>query len=204
MPSVTKPHAIAMVFALALPLTGCDQATPTSTSEVAALRAASARAARTTGAFVFRGSVPGALLMLDFDRERTLVIGHTAAQLAGICASGLFPEEITEHDLFGPHGTLHIIAKAKSLPAVVWPVVGFDPCADLQGVTPEAEGIASGIYTDNDFFNNNNGAGSFGLSARGRLTETATGRPVQLHAKFRNVFLPDGTVKLPVIHIILR
>ena len=36
------------------------------------------------------------------------------------------------------------------------------------------------------------------------MTETATGRPVQLHAKFRNVFLPDGTIKLPVIHIILR
>jgi hypothetical protein len=166
--------------------------------------AAAAKAVRTTGAFVFHGDLPGGLLMIDFDRERTLLIGNTAAQLADICATGLFPEEITEHDVLGPNGTLHELVRAKSLPAVDWPVLSVDPCADLLGLAPEAEGIASGIYTDNDLFDNGTGAGSFGISARGRMTETATGRPVQLDAKFRNVFLPDGTIKLPVNYIILR
>ena len=69
---------------------------------------------------------------------------------------------------------------------------------------PLAEGTAQGVYTDNDLFGNASGAGSFGVAAQGRLIETATGRPVQLDAKFRNVFLPDGTIKLPVNYIILR
>jgi len=74
----------------------------------------------------------------------------------------------------------------------------------LQGVAPQAEGTADAVYTDNDYFDSGKGAGSFGLTARGRLTETATSRPVKLDAKFRNVFLPDGTIKLPVVEIILR
>ena len=205
MPSVpTPPTLAAAVLALALALTGCDQATPPSAVDTPILNAAAAKAVRTSGAFVFHGDVPGGLLMVDFDRERTLLVGNTAAQLAGICATGIFPEEITEHDVLGPNGTLHVLLKAKSLPAVVWPVLSVDPCADLQGVAPEAEGIANGIYTDNNLFGNGTGASSFGVTAQGRMTETATGRPVQLHAKFRNVFLPDGTIKLPVIHIILR
>jgi hypothetical protein len=185
-------------------LLGCDQAPPTATPEVAEPPAAAARAERAGGAFVFRGSVPGALLMVDFDRERTLVVGHTAAQLAGLCASGVAPEEVTEHDVVTPNGVLHLLVQSGPLPAVVWPVLSFDPCADLQGVAPLAEGIARAVYTDNDFFDSGTGAGSFGMTAQGRLTETATGRAVQLNAKFRNVFLPDGTIKLPVIGIVLR
>ena len=195
--------ALTISAGLFLTAAGCD-APPTSVIDMPLPNAAAAKAVRTSGAFVFRGDVPGGLLMVDFDRERTLLVGNTAAQLAEICATGIFPEQITEHDVFGPHGTLHVLLQAKSLPAVVWSVLSVDPCADLQGVTPEAEGIASGIYTDNNFFGNGKGASSFGITAQGRMTETATGRVVQLHAKFRNVFLPDGTIKLPVIDIILR
>jgi hypothetical protein len=201
---VTRSPAVAAAVVALMPLAGCDQAPPTSVIDMPTPSAAAAKAARTTGAFVLRGEVPGGLLMIDFDRERTLLIGNTAAQLAGICATGIFPEEVTEHDLVGPNGTVHVLIKAKSLPAVVWPVLSIDPCTDLLGLAPEAEGIASGIYTDNNFFADGTGASSFGITARGRMTETATGRPVQLDAKFRNVFLPDGTIKLPVNHIILR
>jgi hypothetical protein len=200
----TTPPAGAALLALAMVLTGCDQPAPTSTLDPVPPSAASAKAERTTGAFVFRGDVPGGLLMIDFDRERTLLVGNTAAQLADICAGGAFPSEVTEHDVVGPDGRLHVLVQAKSLPAAVWSVLTIDPCADLQGVTPLAEGTAQGRYTDNDFFGNGSGAGSFGVAIQGRMTLTATGEPVQLHAKFRNVFLPDGTIKLPVNEIILR
>ena len=83
-------------------------------------------------------------------------------------------------------------------------MLSFDPCLELLGVEPLAEGIAKAVDNDNDLFSSGNGAGSFGLRAQGRLTETGTGLPLELHAKFRNVFLPDGTIKLPVIDIILR
>jgi len=192
------------LLTLAMVLTGCDQPAPTSTLDNPMPTAASAKAERTSGAFVFKGDVPGGLLMVDFDRERTLLIGNTAAQLADICATGAFPEEVTEHDVIGPNGKVHVLVQAKSLPAVVWPVLSVDPCVDLQGVVPLAEGTAQGRYTDSDFFGAGKGAESFGISAQGRMTMTATGEPVQLHAKFRNVFLPDGTIKLPVIDIILR
>jgi hypothetical protein len=107
------------------------------------------RAVRTDGAFVFRGRVPGGLLMIDFDRERTLLVGNTAAQLADICSTGVLPEQVTEHDVFTPNGVLHVLIQAGTLPAVVYP-------------------------------------------------------PVQRRAKYRNVILPDGTIKLPVIDIIVR
>lgn len=204
MPSNAKCYLASAALVLAMPLAGCEQSAPTSTLEAPVLSAVSVKAVRTSGAFVFRGSVPGGLFMVDFDRERTLLIGNTAAQLAGICATGVFPEQITEHDVSRPDGSLHVLLQAKSLPAAVWSVLSFDPCADLQGVAPEAEGIASGIYTDNNLLANGNGNSSFGMTAQGQLTEAATGGPVQLRAKFRNVFLPDGTIKLPVNEIILR
>jgi hypothetical protein len=202
--SVTISPALVAVLALGMPLAGCDQAVPPSALDTPLPDAASARAVRTDGAFVFHGRVPGLLLMVDFDRERTLVVGQTAAQLADICATGVAPEEVTEHDVLTPNGVLHLLVRAEALPAVVWSVLSFDPCADLQGVTPLAEGVAHAVYTDNDFLDSGKGAGSFGLTAQGRLTETATGQPVQLHAKFRNVWLPDGTIKAPVTDIILR
>jgi hypothetical protein len=202
--SARRPLAGAPLLALTLVLAACDEPTITSPAHTSAPAARSAGAVRTSGAFVFRGEVPSALLMIDYDRELTLVIGPTAAQLQGICATGIAPETVSEHDVLGPDGTLHLLVKAKSLPAVVWSVLTVDPCADLQGVTPLAEGIAQGKYTDNDFLGTSQGGGSFGMTAQGRLIETATGRPVQLNAKFRNVFLPDGTIKLPVIDIILR
>jgi hypothetical protein len=203
--SVTKsPALIAAVVALGLPLAGCDQAASPSAPDTPLADAASARAARTDGALVFHGRVPGALLMVDFDRERTLIVGHTVAQLAEICITGVPPEEVTEHDVFGPNGVLHLLVRADALPAVVWSVLSFDPCTDLQGVAALAEGVAHAVYTDNDFFDSGKGAGSFGLTAQGRFTETATGLPVKLNAKFRNVFLPDGTIKAPVVDIILR
>jgi hypothetical protein len=201
----TSPVLVAAVIALTLPLAGCDQApSPTATDSPPLPSAASAAPVRTDGAFVFRGRVPGALLMIDFDRERTLIVGHTVAQLADICATGVPPEAVTEHDVFAPNGVLHLLVQARSLPAVVWAVLSFDPCGELQGVAPLAEGTVDAVYTDNDYFDSGRGAGSFGLTARGRLTQTATGRPVKLDATFRNVFLPDGTIKLPVVDIILR
>jgi hypothetical protein len=199
-----RPLADASLLALMLVLAACDRPMATSPSPGGSPAASSAQAARTTGAFVFHGDVPGGLLMIDFDRERTLLIGNTAAQLADICATGVLPEQVTEHDVLSPNGTLHVLIQAKSLPAAVWPILTIDPCADLLGVPPLAEGTAHGVYTDNDLFDSAPGAGSFGITARGRLIETATGRPVQLDAKFRNVFLPDGTIKLPVNYIILR
>jgi hypothetical protein len=205
LPSITmSPALVAAVVALTLPLAGCDQAPSPTASDLSVPSAASARVVRADGAFVIRGSVPGALLMVDFDRERTLVVGHTAAQLADICTTGVPPEEVTEQDVFTPNGVLHLLVKARSLPAVVWSVLSFDPCGELQGVEPLAEGSADAVYTDNDYFDSGRGAGSFGLTARGRLTETATGLPVKLDAKFRNVLLPDGTIKAPVVDIILR
>jgi hypothetical protein len=144
------------------------------------------------------------MLMLDFDRELMLIVGHTAAQLADICATGIFPEAITELDVLRPNGALHVLARSGPLPAAVWPVLGFDPCADLLGVAPIAEGIAHAVYTDNDFTLEGKGGASFGLHAQGILTELATGQTLHLNGKFRNVFLPDGTIKLPVIDIVLR
>jgi len=199
-----SPAAGAALLALMVAITACEQPAPTSTLDTPSPHVALAQSARTDGAFVFHGRVPGALLMIDFDRERTLIVGHTVAQLADICTTGVPPEEVTEHDVFAPNGVLHLLVRAEALPAVVWSVLSFDPCGELQGVTPLAEGVAHAVYTDNDYFDSNKGAGSFGLTAQGRLTETATGRPVKLDAKFRNVFLPDGTIKLPVIDIILR
>ena len=205
MPSLRMRQSILTgLMTLGVPLAGCDQSPATSPADVPQPSTASAGATRTEGAFVFRGKVPGALLMVDFDRERTLVVGHTAGQLAGICATGIVPEEVSAHDVLGPHGTLHVLVRSGPLPAIVWGTLSFDPCADLQGVAPLAEGIARAVYTDNDFFSSGPGGGSFGLTAEGRMTETATGRSVNLSAKFRNVFLPDGTIKLPVIDIILR
>jgi hypothetical protein len=205
LPSITTSSAlVAVVVALTLPLAGCDQTPSPTAIDSPSPSAASAAPVRTDGAFVFRGRVPGALLMIDFDRERTLIVGHTVAQLADICTTGVPPEEVTEHDVFAPNGVLHLLVQARSLPAVVWAVLSFDPCTELQGVAPLAEGTADAVYTDNDYFDSGRGAGSFGLTARGRLTETATGRPVKLDAKFRNVWLPDGTIKLPVVDIILR
>ncbi len=202
--SVTiSPALAAAVMALSMPLAGCDQA-PTSTPDRPLPDIASAQAARTDGAFVFHGQVPGALLMIDFDRERTLIVGHTAAQLADICATGMPPEEVTEHDVFAPNGVLHLLVRAGPLPAVVWSVLSVDPCGELQGVTPLAEGAAHAVFTDSDYFDSGRGAESFGITAQGQLTETATGRPVKLDAKYRNVILSDGTIKLPVIDIILR
>ena len=200
----TRRPAGAALLALGLGLAACDQPGPTSTLDTVVPKAAVARAAGTDGAFEFRGKVPGALLMVDFDRELTLVVGHTAAQLAGICATGVVPEEVTEHDVFTPNGVLHLLVQADELPAVVWAVLSFDPCSDLQGVTPLAEGTAHAIYSDNDFFETSKGASSFGMRAQGLLKETETGRSVRLNAKFRNVILPDGTVTLPVVDIILR
>jgi hypothetical protein len=202
--SVTISPALVAVLALGMPLAGCDQAVPPSAPDTPLPDAASARAVRTDGAFVFHGRVPGALLMVDFDRERTLIVGHTVAQLAEICTTGVPPEEVTEHDVFAPNGVLHLLVRADALPAIVWSVLSFDPCGELQGVAPLAEGIADAVYTDNDYFDSGKGAGSFGLTARGRLTETATGQALKLDAKFRNVFLPDGTIKAPVTDIILR
>jgi hypothetical protein len=196
--------ALTISAGLVLAAAGCDQAPPTSPIDASLSSAALADAVRTDGAFVFRGSVPGGLLMIDFDRERTLLVGNTAAQLADICATGILPEQVTEHDVFTPNGVLHVLLQAGTLPAVVYPVLSVDPCADLLGMTPLAEGTAHGIYTDNDNLVTSKGANSFGVTVEGWLTETATGRPVQLTAKFRNVFLPDGTIKLPVIDIILR
>jgi hypothetical protein len=200
----TRPPIGATLLLLAMIITGCDQPAPTSTLDTPMPSAAAAKAERTTGAVVFHGVVPGGLLMIDFDRERTLLVGNTAAQLADICAGGAFPSEVTEHDVFAPNGAIHVLVRAGRLPAVVYPVLSIDPCAELQGVTPLAEGIAKGVYTDNDAVGGSKGANSFGLIVVGDLTETATGLPVQLHAKFRNVFLPDGTIKLPVNEIILR
>lgn len=200
----TSPAAGAALLAILMAVTACEQPAPTSTLDAPSPNAASAQSARTNGAFVFRGRVPGALLMVDFDRERTLVVGHTAAQLANICATGVVPEEVTEHDVFAPNGVLHLLVQADALPAVVWSVLSFDPCGELQGVAPLAEGTAHAVYTDNDFLDSSKGASSFGLTAQGRLTETATGRPIKLNAKFRNVILPDGTIKAPVVDIILR
>ena len=198
------PKAVAAAVALALSLTGCEDTPPTATSSAPLAVVSAARASHTDGAFVFRGRVRDAVLMVDFDRERTVVVGHSAAQLADICATGAFPEEITVHDVNGPNGVLHVLIQTGPLPAVVWPVLSFNPCLDLQGVEPLAEGTAQAVYTDNDLFSSGNGAGSFGLTAQGRLTQSGTGVPVKLSAKFRNVFLPDGTIKLPVIDIILR
>jgi hypothetical protein len=99
---------------------------------------------------------------------------------------------------------LHVLIQAGMLPTVVYPILRVDPCADLLGVTPLAEGTAHGKYTDNDLLGRSKGANSFGVTAEGWLTETATGRRVQLSAKYRNVILPDGTIKLPAIDIILR
>lgn len=200
----TRPPGGAAALAVTLALAGCDQPTPTSTPDTIGPTAASARPVRTDGAFVFHGDVPGGLLMIDFDRERTLLIGNTAAQLAGICATGAVPSQVTEHDVFTPNGVLHVLLRARTLPAVVYPVLSIDPCADLLGTTPLAEGTAHGIYTDNDNQLSSKGANSFGVTAEGWLTETATARRVQLSAKYRNVFLPDGTIKLPVINIIVR
>ena len=192
------------LLAFTMVLAGCDGPAPTSTLDTLMPSAASAKTERTTGAFVFRGDVPGGFFMIDFDRERTLLIGNTAAQLADICAGGAFPSEVTEHDVFGPHGRLHVLIKSSPLPAAVWSILTLDPCADLLGVPPLAEGMAQAVFTDNDNLLTGPGGNSFGLTAQGRMTETSTGRAVQLHAKFRNVFLPDGTVKLPVNEIILR
>jgi hypothetical protein len=204
-PFATSPAAGAAILALMMAVvTACEQPAPTATQDTPSPHVDLAQAARTDGAFVFRGRVPGALLMVDFDRERTLVVGHTAAQLADICATGVAAEEVTEHDVLTPNGVLHLLVQAGPLPAIVWPVLSFDPCTELQGVAPLAEGTARAVYTDNDFLGSGKGAASFGLTAQGRLTETATGRPLHLNAKFRNVFLPDGTIKLPVVDIIVR
>ena len=131
---------VTAVVALSTMLVGCDQVPPTTATDLPMPSAASAGALRTSGAFVFHGEVPGGLLMIDFDRARTLLIGNTAAQLAAICATGVFPEQITEHDVLGPNGTLHLLLKARSLPAAVWSILTLDPCADLQGLAPLAEG----------------------------------------------------------------
>ncbi|HKU62679.1 MAG TPA: hypothetical protein VJQ44_15775 [Gemmatimonadales bacterium] len=197
---VARPAALLTLVAI---VAACDLDVPTgATAPVTPV--VLAKSSQATGAFVFKGQVPGGLLMIDFDRERTLIVGNTAEQLATICATGIFPEEITELDVLRPTGALHVLLQARDLPAVVWPVLSVDPCGELQGVTPLAEGIASGIYADNDLLDTSPGAGSFGITANGRMTETATGRPLQLRAKFRNVFLPDGTIKLPVNHILLQ
>src|SRR5688572_18027298 len=166
---LTKGAAAAV--ALALTLTGCEGPTPTATSDALPAAVSAAKASRTDGAFVFRGRVHDAVLMVDFDRERTLVVGHSAAQLAEICATGAFPEEITVHDVNGPKGVLHVLIQTGPLPAVVWSALSFNPCLDLQGVEPLAEGTAHAIYTDNDLFGSGTGASSFGLKAQGRLTE---------------------------------
>ena len=117
LPSITtSPAVVVAIIALTLPLSGCDQAPPTSATDVPLPNTAAARAGRTDGAFVFRGSVPGGLLMIDFDRERTLLVGNTDAQLAGICATGALPEEVTEHDVFAPNGVLHVLLQAGHCP----------------------------------------------------------------------------------------
>jgi hypothetical protein len=101
-PETIMRTALTIFAGLLLTTTGCDQATPTSPVDEPSPSSATLQAAGTDGAFVFRGSVPGVLLMIDFDRERTLIIGHTAAQLADVCSTGIPPEEITEHDVFTP------------------------------------------------------------------------------------------------------
>ena len=83
--------ALAAVVGLGMPATGCQQASPTSTPDAPLAAARTAGAIRTDGAFVFRGQVPGGLLMVDFDREPTLLVGNTAAQLGDICATGALP-----------------------------------------------------------------------------------------------------------------
>ena len=114
--SISASPALVVDVALTLPLAGCDQAPSPTGLDAPSPSAASAEAVRTNGAFVFRDRVPGALLMVDFDRERTLIVGHTAAQLADICTTGIPPEEVTEHDVFAPNGVLHLLVQARSLP----------------------------------------------------------------------------------------
>lgn len=196
---------IALASAAGLLSGGCaDQ--PSLTESPGAGRPAIQAAARASGdaAVVIRSPVNTAALMFDFERNLTVLVGHTAAQLAQICGTGVFPETWIELDVLRPTGALHIASLSGEAPVVVYPGLAFDPCVDLLGVTPLAEGTGRGRYIDNDFFVNGPGAASFGLVVQGTVTELASGTPLHLIAHFRNVLRPDGTVLLPVIDVLMR
>ena len=204
--------ALANLTQLWLPMVACvggvpgciDQ--PQSMEPTIAERTADPATARASGdgALVIRTELGAAAFMFDFERNLTVTVGHTVAQLAEICGTGVFPQPWIELDVLRPTDALHIVSRTKEAPVLVYSGLAFDPCAELLGVTPLAEGTGQARYVDNDFFVSGPGAVSFGLAIEGRVTESGSGRVFHLNARFRNVILPDGTVKLPVIDVRLQ
>jgi hypothetical protein len=205
--ALAKPFLLpsaAAACAGALLLGACaDQAPPTEPSLERPAFGAVPQASG-AGALVIRNDREAAALMFDFDRDLTVVVGQTPAELEEFCQTFVFTQPWTELDVSRPNGALHIISRSEVITALVYQGVAFDPCLELVGVTPLAEGTARARYIDNDFFLDGPGGESFGLVVQGKVTEVGTGRLLTLNAYFRAVIRPDGTVDTPSSDVLLR